>query len=178
MVSPLPISNSYSAKRINDLFTVYIQQVNRVYPLPGYVKKQLSSQVFSNTAPVWIVDDDPDDQLFIKAAFNSIRPDIQITTLDDGETLLSRIAQTRAFPKMVILDLNMPRITGFDALERLRGNPTYDRVTIVVLTASSVARINDRKQAMALGANQFYTKPCTYKDLIALIKTMTVDLCD
>ncbi|AKD58469.1 hypothetical protein SD10_11360 [Spirosoma radiotolerans] len=134
--------------------------------------------MFSGMASVWIVDDDPDDQSFMKAAFTSIRPDIQIMALDDGETFLSRIAQTRTLPKIVLLDLNMPGITGFDTLKRLRSNHSYDDLTIVVLTAFSMATTTDRNQALALGANQFYTKPNTYKDLLALIKTITVHLCD
>ncbi len=175
---PLHASDHYPIKRINELFSVYIQQVSSMYRLPKSVDNRLTAMLASKIAPVWVVDDDINDQLFIKAAFNSIRPDIPITTLDDGEALLSRMAKTNSLPKVVLLDINMPRVNGLDTLQKIRSNQNYDDLTVVVLTSSSSATNGDRRKALALGADQFYTKPTTYQDLINLIKTITLNWCE
>ena len=162
-----------SFDRINKLFLAYIQQVKKVYKLPISIDNQLRSIVGSQLDAVWIVDDDPNDQLFIKVAFKSIRPDIPVYTFNDGEALLTKIVQTQNFPKVVLLDLNMPRISGLDALEKLRSNKSFDSLRIVILTASSTEPNDECQKALAMGANQYYTKPSTYKDLVTLLRTIT-----
>lgn len=176
MNHPLSTNEKHPTKRINDLFSVYIQQVNRVYKLPRAIEGRLTSMLTTHTAAVWVVDDDLNDQLFIKTAFNCIRPDISITTLDNGEALMSRISTAPTLPSVIILDLNMPRVSGLDTLQMLRSNQNFNELTIVVLTSSSDA-YGDRRKALALGADQFYSKPSTYKDLISLIEMITVNWC-
>lgn len=116
--------------------------------------------------PVWVVDDDPDDQLFIRSAFEQLRPPVRVTTLDDGEELLLRIQQTAALPHLILLDLNMPRLNGFETLARLRQLPAYKDLPVVVLTTSSAQE--EREKAMAAGADAFFTKPVTYASILKL----------
>lgn len=116
--------------------------------------------------PVWVVDDDQDDQLFIRSAFSQLRPPIQVTTLDDGEELLLHIEKTPSLPHLILLDLNMPRLNGFETLARLRDLPTYSQLPVIVLTTSSSQE--EREKALAAGASAFFTKPTTYADIIKL----------
>ncbi|AUD01798.1 response regulator [Spirosoma pollinicola] len=171
-------SENYTVKRINELFSHYIQQVHRVYKLPESAESRLSNMLVNKVAPVWVVDDNINDQFFIKSAFNSVRPDIPVITLDNGEELLSRMTKTNLLPRVVLLDLNMPRVSGLDILQKIRDNQSYDNLTVVVLTTSSWVTNEDRRTALALGADQFYTKPSTYMDMIDLIKTITDNWCD
>ncbi|GAB2537335.1 response regulator [Spirosoma aerophilum] len=167
-----------SFERINKLFRTYIKQVNRVYKLPYSVESQLTSMVGRQLDDVWVVDDDPNDQMFIKVAFKSICPDMPISTFNDGESLLSRIAQTQDYPKLLLLDLNMPRVNGFDALHTLRRNKNFDALGIVILTTSTGTSDEECVKALSLGANQFYTKPSSYKDLVSLVRTLKTSWCD
>lgn len=121
-------------------------------------------------APVWIVDDDADDQKFMAAAFSSLHPSVPTLVLDDGEMLLTQLQRTDALPKLIVLDLNMPRVSGFDALRQLR--QVHTSLPVVVLTTSDEPI--DRQRALALGANQFFTKPLTYRGLQALAQQLAV----
>jgi CheY-like chemotaxis protein len=77
-----------------------------------------------------------------------------------------------------LLDLNMPRVNGLQALQMLRGNKAFDSLSIVILTSSSIKSNEACLKALALGANQFYTKPDTYKELVGLVKTIKKSWCD
>lgn len=121
-----------------------------------------------STTSIWVVDDDIDDQTLITSAFKTIAPIIPVTVLDDGEAFLSHIQQVSPLPKLVLLDLNMPKINGFDVLKELRANTHYDAVPVIVLTTSSTS--TDKEIALSLGANGFFTKPVTYTELINVIQ--------
>ena len=71
------------------------------------------------------------------------------------------------------LDLNMPRMDGFEVLKQLRKDPNLTNLPVVVLSTSSESR--DQQRALTLGANQFYTKSATYTGLVSLIKTIAAE---
>ena len=119
-------------------------------------------------APVWLVDDDPDDQVFIRSAFGSLHPVVSVRILNDGESLFAYLGQANPLPKLVVLDLNMPRMNGYEVLRQMRNEPSLADLPVVILTTSSEP--SDQRQALALGANQFFTKPVSYPGLVSLIQ--------
>lgn len=119
---------------------------------------------------VWIVDDDVDDQWFIEHGFKEVIPSIRIKQLYDGEELLPCLEETPVLPKLVLLDLNMHRKGGFEALQELRDVPAYQNLPVVVLTTSTA--LEDRQRAFLLGANGFLTKPSSQKDIVVLLKQL------
>ncbi|GAB3894814.1 response regulator [Spirosoma agri] len=120
----------------------------------------------SKLPAVWIVDDDEDDQYLFELAFKRLVPPVQIKLLNDGEDLLPNLADSDDLPGLVILDLNMPRLNGFEALKQLRAEPAYQALPVVVLTTSS--SYEDRERAVQLGANGFLTKPPSMDILLTL----------
>ncbi|CAN5535353.1 response regulator [soil metagenome] len=119
---------------------------------------------FSPDAPsVWLVDDDEDDQRLICSAFLEGDPSIQIRTLNDGEELLPALVNCPKLPLLILLDINMPRQNGFETLTELRNIPAFSDLPVIMLTTSSADE--DRQRSLALGANQFLTKPLSYKQL-------------
>ncbi|GAB4019440.1 response regulator [Spirosoma migulaei] len=122
---------------------------------------------------VWIVDDDTDDQYLFEQAFKTLVPPILIRSLYDGEELLPALEQSDALPDLVILDLNMPRLNGFEALQLLRAEPLFQELPVVVLSTSSVEQ--DRERALQLGANGFLTKPPTLDRILALFGQLVQD---
>lgn len=120
---------------------------------------------------VWIVDDDEDDQLFIRSAFINGQPPVAVLTLSDGDDLLPTLAQCHELPRLILLDVNMPRKNGFDTLKELRQTPTFADLPVVILTTSSDE--GDRKRSLALGANHFLTKPLNYEQLRALAQELS-----
>lgn len=116
---------------------------------------------------VFIADDDEDDRLLLQLAFAQHSPECNLIFTEDGLTLLEALAQEPAEPCLIILDLNMPRLNGFEALQQLRHSPLYASVPVVILTTSTQAA--DRKQAFGLGASEFLTKPLNLTSLGQLV---------
>ncbi|MVM35622.1 response regulator [Spirosoma sp. HMF4905] len=125
---------------------------------------------FFATPTVWIVDDDEDDQLFIRSAFQEESPSIQVLCLRDGEELLSILAKCAELPLLILLDINMPRKDGFETLQELRSVATYAQLPVVMLTTSSEPE--DIQRCISLGANHFLTKPLTYEQLRDMVQAL------
>jgi CheY-like chemotaxis protein len=125
----------------------------------------------TTTTPwVWLVDDDSDDQLLLKAAFRQASPEVFVHTFDDGDELISQLSETKALPRLVLLDLNMARMGGFETLRAVRKAHPEVQLPIVILTTSSNS--TDQKQAMQQGANAFLSKPSEYGKLVQLTKEL------
>lgn len=106
---------------------------------------------------VFVADDDEDDRFLLNSAFVKNSPQCRLAFAHDGLALLEALAQSGSTPELIILDLNMPRLNGFEALKQLREHPTYRHTPIVILTTSSEEQ--DRQRAQILGASEFITKP-------------------
>lgn len=122
------------------------------------------------TPTVWLVDDDDDDQLFIRSAFSTTQPPIAVLTLSDGDELLPRLRACVELPRLILLDVNMPRKNGFETLAELRDLPEFADLPVIMLTTSSDD--DDRRRSAALGANHFLTKPLTHQQLQKLAQEL------
>ena len=123
------------------------------------------------TPTLWVIDDDEDDQLFIRSAFEQNDPPISVLVLDDGDELLPKLSGCAQLPKLILLDVNMPRSNGFETLEKLREVPRFADLPVVMLTTSSSRY--DCERSMALGANHFLTKPHCYEQLKQMVKELS-----
>ncbi|MGV3559864.1 response regulator [Larkinella arboricola] len=111
---------------------------------------------------VFLVDDDEDDQFLLQQVFQQYSPDCKIRLLSNGVELLDALETTRSLPALVMLDLNMPYMSGFEALEAIRKDTRYNSLPIVILTTSD--QPVDQQRAIQLGANDFITKPTLLAD--------------
>lgn len=135
----------------------------------GFQRQEVDSP--PATPVVWVVDDDEDDQLFIRFAFNEVRGAIQIKTLNDGDQLLTQLLHCDKLPQLILLDINLTRQNGFDTLSQVRSIPTFATLPVVMFSTSSDAA--DQRRCMALGANQYLTKPSGYNQLVQLVKSLS-----
>ncbi|GAB4031226.1 response regulator [Spirosoma jeollabukense] len=120
---------------------------------------------------VWFVDDDEDDRLFVRSAFEDIGPAVTVLTLNNGEQLLAELKDCGGLPKLILLDLNMPGLNGFDLLRQLRSTPSFTHIPVVIFTTSS--NEPDRQKSLTAGANGFLTKPTTYEDLSRMAQSLS-----
>lgn len=118
------------------------------------------------TFNVLIVDDDEDDQYLIRAAFEKDSNRYNLHFATDGTDVLEDIESPRFLPDLILLDLNMPIINGFEVLHHLKKSDLYRHVPVVILTTSENQIDIDR--AYELGANSFITKPVNHQSLVDL----------
>jgi CheY-like chemotaxis protein len=120
------------------------------------------------------VDDSEDDVIMARRAFKKSNLATDIVTLTDGQECIDYIFAEGDFqgehhnlPMVILLDLNMPRVDGFEVLEYLRSHEVTKNIPIVVLTTSDAQ--NDISKAYELGANSFITKPLKTEDFFSTI---------
>ncbi|MFD1142625.1 response regulator [Larkinella insperata] len=111
---------------------------------------------------VFLVDDDEDDQFLLQQVFHQYSPECQIRLLSNGVELIEALETINSLPALVMLDLNMPYMSGFEALEAIRKDEKYQSLPIVILTTSD--QQIDQQRAIQLGANDFITKPTLLAD--------------
>jgi CheY-like chemotaxis protein len=125
-----------------------------------------------------LADDDPDDRKLTQEAFMENRLANDFHTVEDGEELLDYLHRRGKYeplkndplPGLILLDLNMPRKDGREALKEIKLHPDLRRIPIVVLTTSKAEE--DILRSYDLGVNSYVTKPVTFKSLVELIKVL------
>lgn len=117
----------------------------------------------SLTGCVFIADDDEDDRFLLQFAFQELGFDSAPIFAIDGLDLLHLLLDSGANPALIILDINMPRLDGFETLKVLRSKKMYQTTPIVMLTTS--VQESDRQRARDLGASAYLIKPSTIEEL-------------
>lgn len=122
--------------------------------------------------PILLVDDSPDDILIAKRAFEKSRIHNKIFVTYDGEEAIQFLRKEGEYKDvpttgLVILDLNMPKVNGFEVLETIKSDEKLKSIPIIVLTSSS--RPEDIERAYDLGANSFIVKPVNFEDFVEAV---------
>ncbi|MEQ6918101.1 response regulator transcription factor [Halomonas aquatica] len=121
-------------------------------------------------AKVLVVDDEPN--IVLSLEFLMQQAGFEVDTAGDGESALARIAE--GAPDLLLLDISLPGISGFDVLERLRADPAHARLPIIMLTAHG--REVEREKGIALGADDYITKPFSTQALVEKVKTLLAEV--
>jgi CheY-like chemotaxis protein len=127
---------------------------------------------------ILLADDDPDDRKLTQDAFAENRLANILHCVEDGEELMDYLHRRgkydnlrgESLPGLILLDLNMPRKDGREALKEIKADPELRRIPIVVLTTSKAEE--DILRTYDLGVNSYVTKPVTFKSLVELIKVL------
>jgi CheY-like chemotaxis protein len=127
---------------------------------------------------ILIADDDEDDRMFTKEAFEENHLLNEIRFVNDGVELLDYLKRREKYanpadsprPGMILLDLNMPKMDGREALKEIKSDPLLRSIPVVVLTTSKAEQ--DVLQTYDLGVNCFITKPVAFSDLIEVARTL------
>jgi diguanylate cyclase (GGDEF)-like protein len=113
---------------------------------------------------ILVVDDDPDIARFVEVNLRSAGYDVAVAS--DGEQALARAGEMR--PDLVLLDVMMPRIDGFEVAQRLRRNPQTANTSIIMLTAKALS--TDKVLGLTAGADDYIIKPFDPIELLARVK--------
>jgi DNA-binding response OmpR family regulator len=112
---------------------------------------------------ILIVDDEP--SIVISLEYLMRRAGYEVEVAADGEAALEAVAEKT--PALVILDVMLPKLNGFDVCRRLRSDPRWSAIKIVMLTAKG--RDPDRARGLEVGADAYVTKPFSTRDLVAQV---------
>jgi CheY-like chemotaxis protein len=115
---------------------------------------------------ILIGEDEPDNQVILQTVVEAL-VGVRAEVAGDGLAVLASVERER--PRMILLDLMMPGLDGFQVTRQLKGNPTTAGIPIVAVSA--MARPDDREAALAAGSDDFVRKPFELDDLEAVIRT-------
>ncbi len=128
---------------------------------------------------ILVADDDADDRLLIREAFEENKIENDVNFVEDGEQLLAYLRREgeygklegRPYPGLVLLDLNMPKKDGREALAEIKADPQLVQIPVVVLSTSKAE--DDIEHAYGHGVSSFITKPVTFDQLVQLTRILT-----
>jgi CheY-like chemotaxis protein len=128
---------------------------------------------------VLIAEDDPEDRMLTQDALQESRLSHHFHFVEDGEELMDFLLHRKAYtdtkqyprPALILLDLNMPRKDGREALKEIKNDPYLCRIPVVVLTTSQAEE--DVTGTYGMGVNSFITKPVTYEGLVEIMNTLS-----
>ncbi len=126
---------------------------------------------------ILLADDDADDRMLATEALQESRLANDLHIVEDGEQLLDYLYRRGAYqdqeaprPGLILLDLNMPRKDGREALREIKADANLRSIPIVVLTTSKAEE--DIYRTYDLGVNSFITKPVTFEGLVQVMKVL------
>ena len=122
-----------------------------------------------NQLNIMLADDDEDDRLFFREAFEEVKIKNQITTFNDGTQLMDHLNnEGNPLPDIIFLDLNMPRKSGLQCLQEIRENERLRQLTVAIYSTSSSEK--DIEDTFVQGANVYIKKP---NDFVQLKKILS-----
>jgi len=132
----------------------------------------------SEAGIILLVEDRPDDVDLIRHAFDKVGIAAPLKVVQDGEEALAYLSGKGPYanraeyplPDLILLDLKMPKVDGFETLQWLREQPGFRTIPVIVLTSSE--QVKDVNRAYELGANSFLVKPFDFTNLLALSETL------
>lgn len=131
-----------------------------------------------STYTILHVEDDPNDAFLVQHAFQRARLSIQVRLVSDGQQALDYLAGTGQYadrvtypiPQLVLLDLKMPKLSGFDVLSWVRGQEQFGRLPVLILSSSD--HLDDRLHAQALGATEYEVKSPGFEAVVQCVVRM------
>jgi CheY-like chemotaxis protein len=129
---------------------------------------------------VLIADDDQNDVFFLRRAFQKSGLSHRLFEVQDGQQAVDYLSGLPPFqdrsqyplPSLLLLDLKMPKMTGFEVLSWLKTQPALQQIPVVVLSGSN--QVRDVEQARSLGAAEYHVKPADFDDLLKFVRDLDV----
>jgi len=125
------------------------------------------------------IDDDANDTTLLQAAARSAKLGFRLYNVEDGDQAIAYLSGAGLYadramyplPSLILLDLKMPRATGFEVLKWIRKHPELGELPVVVLSGSELQE--DVRQAYGVGANSYLVKPIGFEALVSLVRNIT-----
>jgi DNA-binding response OmpR family regulator len=115
---------------------------------------------------ILIVDDEPNIVLALELLMK--KEGFEVHTVDDGEKAFLAVGEFR--PDLVLLDIMMPKMDGYEVCQRIRSDASFKDVRIIMLTAKG--REVEKEKGLALGADSYITKPFSTREVVMRVKNL------
>ncbi|CAM2010509.1 response regulator [Acanthopleuribacter pedis] len=127
------------------------------------------------TPNILMAEDDHDDVFLAKRAIKESKKPLNFSVVKDGEELLTELKnrftnEKSTFPDLILIDIDMPKIDGIEALEKIRKSSSFQNIPIVMLTTSS--NKSDIEVCYSLGANSYLIKPKSLPELTRIFDVL------
>lgn len=119
---------------------------------------------------VLMADDDDDDGVLARDAFKQAGARGELHCVEDGIELMDYLSRSRPLPALILLDLNMPRKDGRQALKEIKSDSAFRSIPVVILTTSKDE--NDMIFSREMGASAFITKPAAFGEWVRIMKSL------
>ncbi|NMG57914.1 response regulator [Geitlerinema sp. P-1104] len=120
--------------------------------------------------PVFLVEDNPDDEQLTLRSLRKAKITNPIFIARNGEEALTLLSELKPLPAVVLLDLKLPKLDGFEVLRQIRTSPKTKTLPVVVLTSSSEDR--DIIESYDSGANSYVRKPVDFKEFVEAVSQL------
>jgi len=119
---------------------------------------------------VLVAEDDREDAFLLLRALGKLAPDVKVVSALDGQEAIERLRQGGTKPNLILTDLKMPRVNGFELLSLVKNDPGLGSIPTVIFSSSNEE--SDLERANALGANAYHVKPSDYGEYMDVVKKL------
>ena len=123
-----------------------------------------------------LADDDLDDIILFCEALREVDPSIHCHTVNDGAAALELLDELPNLPDLIFLDINMPRMNGWECLAKLKESEKYGTIPVLMYSTSTLEK--DANMALDLGALCFFSKPHQFNELRKVLEVIASNLGD
>ena len=124
---------------------------------------------------VLLIDDDQDDSELFKEAIEEVNPEISFHHIEDGKQAIRELIDKKTItPDLIFLDINLPRLSGWECLKQFKGEGHLNNIPIIIYSTSSQSK--EKETASRLGAAGFITKPDDYLELKSVLQKVLTGL--
>lgn len=118
---------------------------------------------------ILLVDDDPDDHFFMQTVIREFDPCINVKSVYNGVQALDVLTKLEGgLPDLILTDLNMPILSGFELLVELKNNPALKDIPVFIISTSKQPKLE--KDCLDKGALKYYLKPISTNDLKSIME--------
>ena len=123
---------------------------------------------------LFYVEDNPADVKLLKAAFRLTKFEPRMTIAEDGlqavGMIKGRFEDRKPLPNLILVDLNLPKMNGYDVLKYLKENPEFKSLPVIIFTGSS--NPDDRSRSLSMQADDYWAKPYDLEQAIEIAKKL------
>jgi CheY-like chemotaxis protein len=122
---------------------------------------------------IFYVEDDSDFAFIMQHAIQEVNTDLSVKIIDNGKDaleMLNQLSENRVKPRLIMLDLNLPGLSGLDLLKKIKETPYLKYVPVVLFSTSDNPK--DVRASLEFGANAYLTKPSGYLNLVSCLSSL------